>query len=62
MSKKDINKKKEQKRWIRPECVKVQLVPEEAVLWGCKLITGASAQNGWIGTCITLATCPSISS
>ncbi len=50
------------KRWIKPECLKVRLVPEEAVLWGCKLITGATAQNGWLGTCVTGAVCPSLAS
>ncbi len=54
--------KKEKKKWSRPVCEKVRLVPEEAVLWGCKTIGGNIAQAGFFGTCITFATCPSTAS
>lgn len=30
------------KKWIRPQCTRIKLVPEEAVLTGCK-------KNGSIG-------------
>jgi len=30
---------KEKKEWSKPECEKVKLVPEEAVLAGCKTPT-----------------------
>ena len=32
------------KKWIRPECVKINLVPEEAVLTGCKTAAGGSSK------------------
>jgi hypothetical protein len=32
------------KKWIRPECVKINLVPEEAVFTGCKTAVGGSAR------------------
>lgn len=51
------------KSWDRPACIKVRLVPEEAVLWGCKVLVGSVAKDGiWAGTCITGANCPSLAS
>ncbi len=50
------------KAWSKPACVKVKLVPEEAVLWGCKVLVGAVAKDGWAGTCITGSNCPSLAS
>ena len=28
------------KKWVKPECVRVKLVPEEAILLGCKDVNG----------------------
>ncbi len=33
----------EKKSWEKPVCVKVRLVPNEAVLWGCKTLDGTSS-------------------
>ncbi len=38
------------KKWLKPECMKIKLVPEEAVLTGCKLGTGGSKGPG-TGNC-----------
>lgn len=52
--------KKKKKTWTKPILEKVRLVPEEAVLWGCKGIGGAAtAQEGLWGSCWTGASCPS---
>ena len=35
------------KKWSKPECKRVKLVPEEAVLTGCKVKLGTGpSQNG----------------
>lgn len=52
-------KNMKKKKWSKPECVRVKLVTEEAVLWGCKTAGAAAARSGLWGTCITFATCPS---
>lgn len=57
-----MNEKKEKKTWMKPVCEKVKLVPEEAVLWGCKIILNASAPRGVWGTCVTSSSCPSAAS
>ncbi len=53
------------RKWIRPECIKVKLVPEEAVLWGCKgLWQEAIAKDGIWGSCARWpgSNCPSLAS
>ena len=50
------------REWSKPECNRIKLVPEEAVLWGCKVVTGAVARDGWYGTCITGSSCPTLAS
>lgn len=52
----------EKKKWTKPECVRVTLVAEEAVLWGCKTAGTAIARSGLWGTCITFASCPTAAS
>ncbi|MEJ2683498.1 MAG: hypothetical protein P8Z71_03765 [Candidatus Sulfobium sp.] len=34
------------KKWIRPECTRIKLVPEEAVLTGCKTHLSAGPGGG----------------
>ena len=33
------------KKWSKPECVKVKLVPEEAMIKGCKTTTSSSGRG-----------------
>lgn len=45
-------KKEAAKRpYVRPKIVKVKLLAEEAILSGCKVTDGGSAQSGASGTC-----------
>lgn len=43
------------KKWIRPECSKVKLVPEEAVITGCKTKHNAGPGKNACAAC-SLAT------
>lgn len=36
----------EKKQWVKPELMKVDLVPEEAVICGCKLRSGRGGAGG----------------
>ncbi len=47
---------KKTKKWSKPECVKVQLVPDEAVLKGCKM-AGAFGKRGYCDTPVPGGTC-----
>lgn len=38
------------KKWSRPECERIKLVPEEAVLTGCKA-GGQSGPGGFVNNC-----------
>ncbi|GBE02496.1 hypothetical protein BMS3Bbin06_01732 [bacterium BMS3Bbin06] len=42
------------RKWSKPECQRVKLVPEEAVLWGCKIVSGPIARLGWGGSCVVI--------
>ena len=39
------------KKWSKPECEKVRLVAEEAVLTGCKMATGGAGPGNFKGAC-----------
>ena len=47
-------KNMKKRKWSKPECQRVKLVPEEAVLWGCKIVSGPIARLGWGGSCVVI--------
>jgi hypothetical protein len=49
------------KKWLKPELKKVDLVPEEAVLSGCKLSKGQGGAGGQ-GNCARPRPCINLSS
>ena len=51
----------EKKKWSKPECKKVNLVPDEAVLTGCKLDTGQGGAGGK-GNCLHPGPCVALTS
>ena len=44
-------KNMKKRKWSKPECQRVKLVPEEAVLWGCKSSDLSVYNFGWWGPC-----------
>ena len=47
---KQENQNMAKKKWSRPECERIKLVPEEAVLTGCKA-GGQSGPSGIVNNC-----------